>query len=70
MKNIKNSNRNNKFIKSTLTWNEKFEYPHGPYSVSNIYDHFKYILNKNGEKTNNSSIRIYVSKIGLPLEQR
>ena len=34
-----------------------------PYSVSNIQDHFEYILKKHREKTNNPSIRIYVNKI-------
>ena len=35
-KNIKTSNKNNKFKISTLTWNEKFELPDGSYSVSDI----------------------------------
>ena len=33
------------------------------YSVLDIQDYFGYILNKHGEKTDNSSIRIHVNKI-------
>ena len=42
-KNIKSSYNNNKFNISAPTWNDKFELPDGPYSVSNIQDYFKYI---------------------------
>ena len=37
-KNIKNSYNNNKSKISAPTWNDKFELPGGPYSVSNIQD--------------------------------
>ena len=40
-----------------------FELPDGSYSVSDIQDYFEYILKKQGEKTNNPSIRIYINKI-------
>ena len=43
-KNIKKSYKNNKFKILARTWNEEFELPEGPYSVSNIQDYFKYIL--------------------------
>ena len=43
-KNIKKSNKINKFKTSTQTWNEKFELLDGSYSVSDIQDYFKYIF--------------------------
>ena len=48
-KNIKNSYSDNKFKISTPTWNDKFELPDGSYSVSDIQDYFKYILEKHRE---------------------
>ena len=42
---------------------DKFEFPDGSYSVSDIQDYFEYILKKHGENTDNPSIRIYVNKI-------
>ena len=62
-KNIKKSYKNNKFKISNRTWNEEFELPDGSYSISDIQDHFEYILKKHGEKTVNPSIRIYINKI-------
>ena len=62
-KNIKKSNKSNKFKISARTWNEKFELFDGSYSLSDIHDHFEYILNKNGGKTVNPSIRRYINKI-------
>ena len=44
-------------------WNEEFKLLDGSYSVSDIQDYFKYILKRQGEKTDNPSIRIYVNKI-------
>ena len=43
-KNIKKLYKINKFKISALTWNEGFELPHGPYSVSDIQDYFECIL--------------------------
>ena len=43
-KNMKRSYNNNKFEICAPTWNDKFELPDGSYSVSNIQDHFEYIL--------------------------
>ena len=57
------SYKNNKFKISALTWNEKFELPDGSYSVSDIQDYLGYIFKKDGEKTDNPSIRIYINKI-------
>ena len=42
-KNIKSSNKNNKFKISAPTWNDKFELPGGSYSVSDIQDYFENI---------------------------
>ena len=45
-KNIRLSYRNNKFKISAPTWNEEFELPDGPYSVSQCtYQIFLIILN-------------------------
>ena len=62
-KNIKSSYNNNKFKISVPTWNDKFEFADGSYSVSDIQDYFKYILKSLRESTNNPSIRIYINKI-------
>ena len=48
---------------SAPTWNDKFELPDGSYSVSDIQDHFEYILKKHWENTDKPSVHIYVSKI-------
>ena len=62
-KNIKSSYNNNKFKISAPTWNEKFELPDGSYSISDIQDHFEYILKKHSESVDNPPIRIYVNRI-------
>ena len=63
-KNIKKSQKSNKFKISVPTWNEKVELPDGSYSVLDIQDYFEYIFKKqHGEKTDNPSIRIFVNKI-------
>ena len=43
-KNMKRSYNSNKFEICAPTWNDKFELLDGSYSVSNIQDHFEYIL--------------------------
>ena len=45
-KNIKSTYNNNKFKIAAPTWTDKFELPDGSYSVSDIQDHFEYILQK------------------------
>ena len=52
-KNIKNSYKNNKFKIYAPTRNEEFELPEGSYSVSDIQDHFKYILENHETVTDN-----------------
>ena len=48
---------------SAPTYNEEFTLPDGSYSISDIQDHFEYILKKHGENTDKPSIQIYVNKI-------
>ena len=62
-KNIKNAYNNNRFKKTALTWNDKFELPDGSCSVSDIQDYFEGILKKHGENTGKPSVKIYVNKI-------
>ena len=71
-KNIKTSNKNNKFKIWAPTWNEEFELPDGSYSVSDIKDYFEYIIKKHETVTDNIPMRTYVNKIknskGIHLE--
>ena len=46
----KKSYKNNKFKISAPTWNNKFEFPDAPYSVSDIQDYFEFILKKTWRK--------------------
>ena len=62
-KNIKKSYNNSRFKISAPTWNDEFELPDGLYSISDTQDYFEYIFKKHGEKIDNPSIRIYVTKI-------
>ena len=43
-KNIRMSYKNNKFKISTPIWNEKFDFPGGSYSLTDIRDYFEYIM--------------------------
>ena len=43
-KDIKKSNKNNKFRVSAPAWNEELELSDASYSVSDIQDYFEYIL--------------------------
>ena len=61
--NIKSSYNNNKFKISTPTWNDEFELPDGSYFVSNIQEHFEYLLKKHGEDVGEPSVQIYVNEI-------
>ena len=60
---IKSSYNNNRFKISPPTWNNKFDWSDGSYSVSNIQDYFEYILKKLGENADKTSVQIYVKKI-------
>ena len=52
--------KNNKFNISPPTWNEEFEWPDGSYSLSDIRDHFEYIIKKPETVTDNPPIMIYI----------
>ena len=56
-KNIKYAYKNNKFKISAPTWNDEFGFPDGPYYISDIQDHFEYIL-KNDTRSDNPLIQI------------
>ena len=60
---MKKAYKNNKFIISVATWNEKFELHHGSYSVSDVEDYFEYIIKKHETVIDNLSIRVCVNKI-------
>ena len=45
----------------------EFEFPDGWYSVSDIQDNFKHIIEKHGRVTYNPELRIYVNKIEIGL---
>ena len=45
-KNIRMSYKNNKFKISTPIWNEKFDFPGGSYSLTDIRDYFEYIMKR------------------------
>ena len=45
-KNIKSVHGSNKFKISTSTWNGEFDLPDESYSISDIQDHFEYIIKK------------------------
>ena len=56
---MKMSYKYNKFKMSAPTWNEEFELAGGSYSISDIQIYIK----KPWEKTVNSLIKIYITKI-------
>ena len=62
-KSIKSEYSSNKFKISAPTWNDEFDLPDGPYSVSDIQDYFEYIIKKHETITDNSPMQIYVNKI-------
>ena len=61
-KNIK-SEYNNKFKISAQTWNYTFDLPDGSYSISEIEDYFKLIIEKHETLTKDSPVQIYPNKI-------
>ena len=62
-KNIKTEYNNNKFKISAPTWNYTFDLPDGSYSISDIQDHFKFIIKKHETLTENPPIQIYPKEI-------
>ena len=61
-KNIKGSYKNNRFKISIPTWNDEFELPDESYFVSDIQEYYEN-KKKHNEGIDNSTLRIYVSKI-------
>ena len=61
-RNIKSSNKNNKFKISAPTWSDEFELPDVSYSISDIQDYFEYILKKHSESVDDPPLEIFVSK--------
>ena len=62
-KNIKTSYKNNKFKISAPMWNENIKLLDRPYSIWDIQDYFKYIINKQEIMTDNPPIRMYANEI-------
>ena len=53
----------NKFKISASTSNDGFDLPDGSYPISDIQDHFEFIIKKNETLTENHPIQIYPNKI-------
>ena len=62
-KNIKSEYNNNEFKISAPTWNDEFNLPDESYSVFDIQDYFKYIIEKHEAIADNPPVSIYVNKI-------
>ena len=60
-KNITKLCKNSKFKISAPTWNEKFYWTDGSYSVSDIQDYFEHLIKKYQKVTDNHPIRIYLN---------
>ena len=60
--NIKTQYNNNKFKISAPTWNDTFDLPDEPYSISDIQDFFEFIIKKHETLTENPSVQIYPNK--------
>ena len=60
---MKSEYNNNKFKIYAPTWNDEFNLPDGYYSVSDIQDHFEYIIKKHETIADNPPVQIYVNKI-------
>ena len=58
-KNIKSKYNNNKFRISAPAWNDTFDLPNGPYSISDIQDYFR--------KTTSSLWNYYRDELSDPL---
>ena len=67
MKNIKKSYKNNKFNIPDATWNDNFQLTDECYSISDIYDYFKYIIKKHKTPANSRLIQININKINNSL---
>ena len=62
-KNIKSEYNNNKFKISDPTWNDTFDLPGRSYSISDIQDHFEFIIKKHEILAENCPVQIYPNQI-------
>ena len=62
-KSIKSEYDNKKFKIARPTWNDAFDLPNGPYSISDIPDYVEFIIKKHKTLTENPPIQIYPNKI-------
>ena len=57
-RNIKPAYNDNKFKISAPTWNDKFDFPGGSHSISDIQDYFKYVIKKHETIASIPSVQI------------
>ena len=62
-KNVKSIYKNNNFKISAPTWNETFDLPDGSYNISEIQDHFEYIIQKHETIGENAPMLINANTI-------
>ena len=62
-KNIKSIYINNEFKISAPTWNDKFDFLDGSYSIDDIQDCFEFIIKKYETLAQNSAVQICSNKI-------
>ena len=62
-KNIKSAYSQNKFKFFAPTWNGKFDFPDGSYSISDIQYYFEYIIKKQKTIADNPPAQIYTNRI-------
>ena len=62
-KNIKSAYNSNKFKISAPTWNDKFDFSDGLYSILGIQDYIEFIIKKHETFTENPPLQIYTNKI-------
>ena len=62
-KNVKSDCNNNKFKISASMWNDTFDVPDGPYSITALQNYFQYIIKKHETIADVSPVLIYVNKI-------
>ena len=63
MKNIRKQCKNNRLKIIGRTWNDEFELPDGPFSVSDIQDNIEFIIKKHETSTAIPPIHFYINRI-------
>ena len=61
-KNIKSTYNSNTFRALASTWNDEFDLPYCPQSISEIQDYFEFIIKKHETVAENPPIQIYPNK--------